>query len=254
MRLLIPAMLLAAHVATPIAAAQSGHTTIVVGAGDEMTGAFLPNVHVRIQKLGAYASTDSMGEAHLRHVPPGIYMVEARRVGYEPLSAPVRIQKEDSLEVVMMMLPTAYALPSVSVKGEAVSAHLSEFESRRKRDLGQFVTSAQLDSMFGASLNAIISSRVRGLSISGEAGPGGQFAISTRGGCSVVVYLDGVPLAPAPPDLGWIDPAWLGGIEYYNSSEIPVQYKATPSTGGSVAGKQPMSDGPECGVLLLWSR
>jgi hypothetical protein len=274
----------AAFVLAPLAAtAQSGRTTIVVGAGDATTGAFLPGVQVRIASLKMAQVTDSMGQTRLTGIGDGTYVIEARRVGYAPLSAPVLVHREDSVEVVLLLRAKATQLDTMLVTSSEVSAHLREFEERRVRGVGQFVTAAQIDSVPGSTLQALLEGKVHGVTATGQTA-GGLHVVSGRmstndalrpgsGGvapCWPVVYLDGAQLVDDTgrgPDIGFINLVSIGGIEYYAPSEVPPQYRGNgPLQNGAALGRsaQVTSRGtlngiggessPSCGVMLIWSR
>lgn len=251
-------------IASRFASAQSGHTTVVVGTGDGATGQFLRGVQVHLTPLEVMQYTDSMGQARLQHVPPGRYTVEARRLGYQPLSAPILVAGEDSIEVVLLMNTAVAQLDAVLVSRTAIPMALREFESRRERGLGQFITGAQIDSTPGASLQAVIEGRIRGVTVVGDNvngihlmsyRPSTEHALSSGGGaCSPTVYVDGVQLTDdtgSGPNLDIVTVSSIGGIEYYSPSEIPVQYKAS---GAMTPKGNASSTSPACGVMLIWTR
>jgi len=268
--------------APPNARAQSGRTTILVGAGDATTGAFLPGVQIRIASLKMAQVTDSMGEARLMGVRDGTYMIEARRVGYAPLTAPILVHREDSVEVVMLLRAKVTQLDTMRVTSAAITAHLREFEERRARRVGQFITAAQIDSVPGSTLQALLESKVHGVTATGETGlhimsgrmsTSGALSTGTAGAgpCWPVVYLDGLKLLDDTgrgPDIGFINLLSIGGVEYYAPSEVPPQYRdlgpmkngaalsrsaAFPSHGPPLAALGGESS-PGCGVMLIWSR
>jgi len=259
------ACLLALILAPRLASAQSGHTTVVVGTGDGATGQFLQGVQVRLTPTELMQYTDSMGQARLQHVSPGRNTVEARRVGYQPLSAPILISGEDSIDVVLLMNAAVVQLDPVLVSRTAIPMALREFESRRERGVGQFVTGAQIDSMPGASLQAVIEGHIRGVTVVGD-NVNGMHLVSHRsstehalagggGACSPTVYLDGVQLTDdtgSGPNLDIVALSSIGGVEFYSPSEVPVQYKASGTM--STKPSANASTSPACGVMLIWTR
>jgi hypothetical protein len=241
-------------------------TTVLIGAGDAVSGIFLPSVQVQIASVKLTQYTDSLGEARFTGVPPGRYTIEARRVGFQPLSAPVLIAGEDSLQVVLLMRATVAQLDTVVVSKPRIPIALREFESRRERGLGQFVTGAQIDSAHGASLLAILETRVRGVTVRTDAA-GRAHLVTHRpwtedlggGGslCRPLVYLDGVVLTDDTglgPDLSIIDVASIGGIEFYEPSEIPVQYRSPGALGGPPGNPPKPTTSPSCGAMLIWRK
>jgi len=255
-------------------------TTILVETGDAVSGIFLPSVQVQIASLKLTEHTDSLGEARFTGVPPGKYIVEARRVGFQPLSAPVLIAGQDSIEVVLLLRATVARLDTVVVSKPRIPMALREFESRRERGLGQFVTGAQIDSEPGASLAAIVETHLRGVRVVTDAAagthivtprPSTEGALIGRGGglCQPMIYLDGVLLADDTgfgPDLSMINVPSIGGIEFYEPSEIPVQYRGpgvmqstriAGAGGGGRGGSQSAkgaTTSPSCGAALIWSK
>ena len=247
------------------ASAQSGYTTVVVGAGDGATGQFLRGVQVRLTPLELTQYTDSMGQARLPRLPPGKYTVEARQVGYQPLSAPILVRGEDSVEVVLLMNAAVAQLDPVVVSRTAVPMALREFESRRERGLGQFVSGAQIDSMPGASLQAVIEGHIRGVTVVGD-NANGMHLMSYRqstehalsgvaGPCWPTVYLDGLQLTDDTgrgPNLDVATLSWIGGIEYDAPSEVPMEYKSSGAM--DTRGGRGASTSPSCGVMMIWTR
>src|SRR5262249_17465824 len=147
-----------------------------------------------------------------------------------------------SLEVILLLRSTARRLDTVTVAASPVLKHLAEFERRHARGVGQFVTAAQIDSMQGASFRSILESHIRGLTAVG--GDGGMHVMTGRmateaalrpgsggaGPCWPVIYLDGVQLTDDTgrgPDIGFINPVSVGGIEFYEPSEVPVEYRSS---------------------------
>src|SRR5512138_25039 len=145
--------------------AQAARTTLIVTVRDSATKAPVAGVEVRVAPGRAAQRTDSAGRARFAGLDPGSYSLEARRVGYRPLVRVLSIHGEDSVHVALVLTPVPAELNPVIVQRQPVPTPLREFEERRKRGVGQFVTAAQIDSSFGASLDAIIVTRIRGLRV-----------------------------------------------------------------------------------------
>lgn len=236
------------------AIAQHTHSLIIVGIGDVESGQFLRGVQVRLKSIPIEATTDSMGEARLYGVRPGTYTVEARRPGYQILSAPIVVGGTDSLEVVMLMHVAATRLDTVTVRAQAAAKGLRDFEARRLRGIGQFITQAQIDSAQGASLDAILRTHIRGVSVIGDAGNGIHILNargSTVGGlnpmdgpvsqCWPVLYLDGMPLPQdtrGGPDISIVATATIAGIQFYSPSEVPAEYRSLGTFSPAAASEQ----------------
>jgi len=260
----IAAVLLGLFVGRP-GRAQSPRGTLVIGVKDERTGAGLQNADVRIDALGLVQSTDADGRARLRPVPPGTHLLDVRRVGYEPVRTRVTLAENDSVELIVRMRQQPPVLPKVLVVDTTPPAHLREFFDRRARGVGQFVSQAQIDSMAGASLDAVLAAHIRGVRVYGDRAQGlhiatrrqsteHAFQLGGSGGyCPPVVFVDGVQLADGDtlgPNLDIIQPATIAGIEFYSPSEIPPQYRRS----GALAMGRRTPTSPACGAVLFWSR
>jgi hypothetical protein len=217
--------------------------TVVARVSDAKAGVALPNVLVRLTELGVGALTDSVGRARFGDVPAGRYTIEARRVGYALVTQPLRVGGSDSVVVELNMQVTTRRLAPVTVTDTAVPAVLREFEERRRRGTGRYITQAQIQQAFGSTLPDLLSAHFPGVRVNGTAS-------NSRDGkrCTLVAYLDGVHLIDG--NLGVVDPALLGGVEYYTMTSIPVQYRLSSSTSGRIGGTGAL----HCGVLLFWSR
>ncbi len=253
--------------APALARAQSARTTVIITARDSVSRASIGGVQLRLSPGNVLQRTDSTGRAVFAALEPGSYVIEARRVGYRPFSTPLTIHGEDSLQLALALTQVPAELNPVVVERQPVPTRLREFEERRKRGLGQFVTAAQIDSSFGASLDAIIVTRIRGVRVVGDntsgyrvmsLRPATEHAVARPGGpCWPVVYLDGVQLADGGdlgPNISIADTWSIGGIEYYSPSEVPVQYKQSGALGGGPGGAREAITSPSCGVMLIWTR
>jgi hypothetical protein len=84
-----------------------------------------------------------------------------------------------------------------------------------------------------------------------------------------VIFVDGVQLVDDTgrgPDIGFISVPSIGGIEFYEPSEAPPEYRTSgvlqnsgalrPTPGGRGGTQTPVGgySSPSCGVMLIWSR
>ena len=206
---------------------------------DASSGDYLLDASVTIDRVGLETKTDFFGDARFANLKKGHYTVHARRIGYAAISTDVDLTGRDSAEITFMMRPLSHELAAVTVE-ESVSPFLREFEDRRKRGTGYYVTDSVLRKSVGSPLGFIIEARVPGVVylqqvdvLSSTRGPN-----NFKGGnwCPVTVYWNGIR---TDTQLSSIPVDFIGGVEFYNPGNIPVQYQ-WPGTG--------------CGVLLLWPR
>ena len=238
-------------VASTRAAAQHDGTTLVVVVGDPRNGSFILDAEVSVLRVGLHSRTDSLGQARIPGVPAGTFIVEARRLGYAPVAQELTFSGRDSMEITMLMHSSVQSLPPVSVTDSAArSPILQEFEQRRRNHIGgYFVTEQEIDGAFGSNIADFATRKIPGIKI--EFGSDRTAHVySTRGPnsihgqCEVAVFVNGVRLTLG--DAALVPLEQLGGIEYYPTGFVPVQYRVgSPLHGGGSAA---------CGVMLLWTR
>jgi hypothetical protein len=222
-------------------------STLVVTVADASSRDFLSDVEVRVGQLGRSVKTDFFGEVRVTGVAPGQYRVETRLLGFKPEAVVIPIRGTDTTRVTFLLTRVATTLDTMRVTAANVPSHLSEFETRRALNLGHFLSDSELTASANSDLGRLIAQRFPGLrALNGPAGQG-TYLFSNRGdaprrprGCPVQVYRDAVRLnAPQEAaDLTDFKPQSLLGVEFYNESSTPAQYRS-----GSV-----------CGVLLLWTK
>lgn len=254
-------------VATPPAAAAQ-RAILLVGVGDAETGAFVEGAEVSVRGTGRRARTDVMGRARLAGLPAGQHTVEVRRVGYEPLAAPVLLASGDSTDVVMLVQAAAQALPAVAVEASSPrggAAQLAEFEELRRDGQGRFVSLGEKGLQRDYTLESFLISNMPGMRLRQNGGLATVMLV--RGlACQPLVYLDGVMLADG--DVSNLRPASLGAVAFFETGQIPPRYRkggsggvgSTP-LGGRAArrggeGDKATARGGDagCGALLFWSR
>lgn len=224
---------------------QTAGTVLRVTVADATTGVLLRNAQVLVRGTPLGGRTDLLGELTIPRVPAGVYTIEARLLGYGALSTPAKVAGNDTLRVTLMLLANPQALRTVTVR-DSVSRFLQEFDERRRRGTGHYVTQAELRASAGRSLRDVVMSKLPGVRIDPSGvvlstrGPNNS---SSKGGCPVAVWYNGVRGAVpvdfrSGPGADLVASNLLGGIEYYAPGTVPVQYRDGASS---------------CGVMLLWS-
>ncbi|MDP9178573.1 MAG: Plug domain-containing protein [Gemmatimonadota bacterium] len=134
----------------------------------------------------------------------------------------------------------AQPLPPVTIS-DPIAVFLHEFENRRRRGIGYYITAAELRASHGRSLPDILMSRFPGLRMSSSGVPMSTRGPNNfRGSCPVAVWYNGMRDAAAADLRGsdMIPLGLLGGIEYYTPGYTPAKYRDGKSA---------------CGVMLVWS-
>ncbi|MEO7996887.1 MAG: hypothetical protein ABI852_05555, partial [Gemmatimonadaceae bacterium] len=142
-----------------------------------------------------------------------------------------------------------------------------EFEERRKRGAGRFITQDIFEKSDGRLMSDILLTKVPGVHANlmggsnGKALASGRASVSISGSatkrvdafdkasgakedCYIQVIMNGsimYQLQPGRPlfDINSIQPSTVSGIEFYTEAQTPSQFQGT---------------GSSCGTLLLWTR
>jgi len=228
-----------------------------------------------LPEISKSAVTDDKGAFRIIGIPPGVYLVRARRVGF--LAFETRIEFRSGMaQQLPIVLPQITALDSLRVVGE-IYTPLSLLENRA-HGLGHFITREDLEKQEGQRLPNILA-QISGLGMAygksaqgwvlskrvvprlpamGRAAPAAENTPGTDiyapdvfdkrngmvAGCHARVYLDGTLLnagTPAEPvDVNQFTTKSIEAIEYYaGPSQTPGRYNSLNSA---------------CGVLVIHSR
>jgi Carboxypeptidase regulatory-like domain len=236
------------------AAAQGSGIVLSVTVRDARTGDPVPEAEVSVRDANLQARTDSTGHALIPDVPATAGSIRVRRLGYASLDREFHASGRDTVRLVLQLTPVAQNLPRTAVVDTAALSPLPEFESRRGKRFGWFITEKEIRARMGSRLSDLVLTKIPGLRI--QDNPDGSWIpYSTRGPrnihgglCTPLMFLDGVQLSGATDGLSL---SLLAGVEYYSPGFIPVQYKAlaaAPSPNPSVG-----TPSAECGALLLWT-
>jgi len=228
-----------------------GQGTLIATVADASSQMFLSGAEVRVVQLSRSAKTDIFGEGLFTRIPAGQYRIEARLLGYKPEAIDLPFRSADTVRVTFLLTRIPAILDTTRVTATNVPSHLSEFETRRALGTGRFLSDSELTAAANIDLARLIAQRIPGLSAVSGPSSHGTFLFSTRGGtvnarrpnsslCPIQVYVDG-QRSGAPQeatDLTDYKPQALAGVEFYNESSTPAEYRS----------------GNVCGVLLLWTK
>lgn len=206
-----------------------------------LTGAPLPDaqiVHVGA-RLGAI--TDSAGAFHIAGLPPGPDTVRVSLIGYAEASTPLRLEPGATTHAVFMLAETVLRVADiyVEVKQSPLRDPLSEFEKRRSRGSGYYITPEMIEEQNPERASDLLR-RVPGLTV-GPWEPGGASILIVRANqyCRPTMYLNGT-LWPGH-HIDELDRNSILGIEVYRGpAEMPPQFHL----GGRAS----------CGALVVWTR
>jgi len=235
---------------------EPGPVGVIYGLVTDTTLAPLRGAYVSVMRTPLSVATGPNGRFRITNIPVVQYIVIVKRAGFHPTSQILQVSVKDTLRLSYMLTQApANELAPIVITEKAVgplSPRMKEFEARRKRGEGEFMTEDQINKHnpgFPTELLRLFSS----ISVQPTSGGGGEYIyypVSARatGGmtstgqatCFMTVFVDNVPM-PAPFNLDLLpSPRDMAGIEVYaGSATMPIQY-ASLNRG--------------CGVILVWTK
>jgi hypothetical protein len=209
-------------------------------AGDTVS---IRNAPVTVDHIIEAGTTDSTGRVRIPDLEDGGHIVEAIATGYEGMFEAFKSGPDvkQPIEFEMIAVP-----PRAKPKGQMTELRFADFDRRRIRAVGTFVTHAQLDKATGRPLSNYLKIDVNAPIV---AGPHGESFVASdsqansSSPCYAAVVRDGLriyPFASAnPPDLDKIFAEDLAAVEFYRRAAlVPAELK----------------DASTCGALVLWTR
>jgi hypothetical protein len=225
--------------------------------------------------------TDAEGRFRLVADKAGIFRVELRRVGSQPvIDGPFSLADGQAIETTYRIKLTPVRLEDLDVVAdrEAAKRFLREagFYERQRSDFGKFIDREAIEARRARQLTDLLAG-ITGVRLTPDGIGGNRTSIRLRGStlssggaCQPKVYLDGLlvvegdarPFRPAPredpdrateiqADLGErtdvdindvVMPDDIEAIELYRSgSQVPAKFGGT-------------STATQCGVIVIWSR
>ena len=285
---IVTSVMASAGLVTVEAAAQ--HKAILTGRiTADSGGAAITYAGIRIPELERVARADGAGVFRIDELAPGTYVVIAEAPGFRARRAIVTLAAGESRAQNFVLERSAHLLSTVDVRAKApprVSPKMVDFERRRQRGYGRFITRAELERAPGRQLADVL--RAAGAAARFVRSPDGQtWLISSRAAaahhrlsnagsdlgnttCPVQVVLDGMvissstdprtprPQVPTNERGGISDPASQvqGGddpidLNFFLSDQLEgVEYYPD----ATMTPMEYRSPAAACGTLVLWTR
>jgi hypothetical protein len=120
---------------------------------------------IRIPELEQLVRADSAGVFRIEQLVPGTYVVIAESPGFRARRASVTLVAGETSVQDFVLAKSTHLLATVSVRAKApprVSPKMLDFERRRRRGLGRFVTRAELERVPGRQLEAVLRAAAAG--------------------------------------------------------------------------------------------
>lgn len=195
---------------------------------------------VSIDGVSVNLTTGPNGRFQFLALPSGSYELRIRRIGFAPTTSHVRVVPADTVRIAITLDPSTVVLDSVRVTALVTPERLLEFEERRARGEGQFLTAAEIERRNTVSVSDLL------MTFNGVTLQSGTRAINRRYGamrdCPFQVFIDDVRVPTPNLRDEVVSPRHLAGIEVYTSiASVPLRYRSA-------------GDASACGVILLWSK
>ena len=166
---------------------------------------------------------------------PGVYVMQARALGYAPGSWVIELAERETLSVVIELEAAAIALPGVTVEAPTAQRGMAGFNLRRAAGRGIYVTEDDIKRANAARLSDLLRN-VSGIRLICRFN--GCRVRMARNDCQPDFFLDGLSAnnstTPEMPVVG------ITGIEIYRTiTETPVDFLRGNNT---------------CGTIAIWTR
>lgn len=204
---------------------------------------------VLLPELGLETEANASGAFVFNTLPPGSWMVEARSIGWEPVSKAASLSSGRTATISLTFDASLAVLGTVLVKGEKTRvAKLLEQLIHRKMVGGGTIFIAGDPALEAAHHVTDVLRSARGFLVTKEE-DGGGVTITGRGSgsmtnetgkCSMQIYLNGEPMSPGFKDIDvLLQPKEVLAIEAYNSFETtPIEYRHQYT----------------CGAIVFWTK
>ncbi|MFL5562012.1 MAG: carboxypeptidase regulatory-like domain-containing protein [Gemmatimonadaceae bacterium] len=221
-------------------------TARVSGVVRTPSGSVLPGARVALRGTDVETVADASGAYTLANLPGGTQTLEARAIGFVPISRSVTLSPKRALRFDVRFDSAARILQTVEVTGTRVyDSATQEFMEAKKRGFGYFIDRETIENRQPFQTSDLLRT-APGVTVYSSGAPGSQVNISIRGGggfsgsCQPSIVIDGLQITGGAGDIDALArPEDITGMAVYRgASEIPVQY----STGSS------------CGLIQIWTR
>jgi hypothetical protein len=210
------------------------------------SGAPLAGARVGLRGTMAETVSDERGAYNLVDLPAGTQTLEARAIGYIPISRTITLSSKRPITFDVKFDAAAQILQAVEVTGKQVyDKATEEFNKAKQRGFGYFLGREEIERRNAFQATDLLRT-APGVTVYQGAGPGAASTISIRGGggfsgaCQPGVVIDGMQFTGGGGDLDMlVRPEDIAGMAVYRgSSETPVEYQSISS----------------CGVIQVWTR
>lgn len=250
------------------------HTVLTGIVTDATTGAPVVGAEVELNGTVFAAQTDSSGMFRIERLPAGTARLVIRQIGHKPLRQEIRLPRSGTLDLPPELLSlgrTAQMLDPVTVETTAAHSPLTDFNRRRARGSGAFLTREEWERRGTPIRTVDVLRRLRGVRIQPGPDIAHQFVVSMRRTTSRTIgfaessgLLEQADLGDVEllsktecPPLIFVDRHYLGTANTVNlNNDIPFGDLLAVEAYGTT-GSMPIEfnrRGAVCGVIAFWTR
>ena len=237
-RIALAALALAAAAVPRPGGAQARPVT-VIGFVSDTAAAPVPAAEVLVEGTPILARTDDQGAFRLDGLRAGTFVLTVRRLGFRARSDRFEARAGDTLQLVMDLVAMPAALAEVTVTERRTPQRrrwLDEFESRRGRGFGTFVTRDDIVKRAPMHTSDLFRT-ISGVSVVSARG-GSELRMLRSRTCAPDIYIDGLEAQGFRIDD--IPPTDIAGIEVFRGpAETPPRFRREHAL---------------CGVVSIWTR
>ncbi len=220
-------------------AAVGAQSVTIIGYVTDTATSPIPAAEVVVDGTRLAARTDDKGAFRLTGIAPGRLTITTRRLGFRGRSDRYEGAAGDTLQLLLDLVAMPTELAEVTVRGKKVprrSTGLDEFESRRARGFGAFITRADIERRNPIRTSDLLRT-VTGVAII-RSGMYSDLRMARSQDCAPDIYIDGQEARGYRIDD--MPPVDIAGIEVFRGpAEVPVRFKRLWSG---------------CGVVSIWTR
>jgi hypothetical protein len=232
-------LVMVVHLALALpAAAQAGTSGLIGHIFDQNTNESIAHALIFLDSVRREVPISGQGRFVLSSLLPGRHRVEIRAIGYRPHLLEITLVDGQVLERQIPMLFTGATLPEISVEGQNSKplARLAEFERRRQKGLGSFITRDQIRAKGFMNMGDALRT-IQGVKVDCAAAECSIHMSRSSAGCFPIFYVDGNLARSFAVTTPITD---VEAIEVYRgAAEMPAEYTGS---------------GAMCGVIVIWTR
>lgn len=183
------------------------------------------------------ATTGENGRFRIVELPAGEYVVMARRLGFASASVTLHIDAGDTLRPAFALGRVTPQLDTVRASAAFATTRMGEFEERRARKVGHFITAEEIEKRNPVFLTDMLRSV---LSVRVGRDPYQVGTMRSTTGCPFQIFVDGQIFSETGSL--WSTPTTkeIAGVEIYSGpATVPLEYKRTNT---------------RCGAILIWTK